>query len=130
MESGRVKVDQQKKQYDFEIKGAKIFATCNEISRLSKPLQSSRILQLPRYNKVQFINIFVKVLKNFNDPLVRYIGHIVFEQGGDIRTVMSVGKLLKNSDEPEDVNRIIQTLMKYGVKFEKEGNKVLRLIII
>ena len=40
MESGRVKVDQQKKQYDFEIKGAKIFATCNEINRLSKPLQS------------------------------------------------------------------------------------------
>ena len=40
MESGRVKVDQQKKQYDFEIKGAKVFATCNEINRLSKPLQS------------------------------------------------------------------------------------------
>ena len=45
MESGRVKVDQQKKQYDFQIKGAKIFATCNEINRLSKPLQS-------RFNKL------------------------------------------------------------------------------
>jgi len=63
------------------------------------------------------------VLKNLNDPLARYIGHIVFEQGRDIGTVMSVGKLLKNSDGPEDVNRIIQTLMKYGVKSEKEGNK-------
>ena len=40
MEYGRVKVDQQKKQYDFQIKGAKIFGTCNEINRLSKPLQS------------------------------------------------------------------------------------------
>ena len=29
MESGRIKVDQQKKQYDLEINGAKIFATCN-----------------------------------------------------------------------------------------------------
>ena len=38
MESGRVKVDQQKKQYDFEIKRARVFATCNEINRLSKPL--------------------------------------------------------------------------------------------
>ena len=37
MESGRVKVDQQKKQYDFQIKGAKVFATCNEINRISKP---------------------------------------------------------------------------------------------
>ncbi|HXP52446.1 MAG TPA: ATP-binding protein, partial [Bacteroidia bacterium] len=35
MESGRVKVDPQKKQYDLQIKGAKIFATANEINRLS-----------------------------------------------------------------------------------------------
>src|ERR1700758_5870527 len=34
MESGRVKIDQQKRQYDFEIKGAKVFATCNEINKL------------------------------------------------------------------------------------------------
>ena len=40
MESGRVKVDQQRKQYDCEIKGAKVFATCNEINKLSKPLAS------------------------------------------------------------------------------------------
>src|ERR1700739_4153766 len=40
MESGRIKVDQMKRRYDFEIKGAKVFAVCNEINRLSKPLQS------------------------------------------------------------------------------------------
>ena len=37
IESGRIKVDQQRKQYDFLIKGAKIFGTCNEINRLSNP---------------------------------------------------------------------------------------------
>jgi len=36
---GRIKVDQMRRQYDFEIKGAKVFATSNEINRLSKPLQ-------------------------------------------------------------------------------------------
>jgi DNA polymerase III delta prime subunit len=47
MESGRIKVVQQK-SYDFEIKGAKVFATCNELNRLSKPLQSRfRKLFLP-----------------------------------------------------------------------------------
>jgi len=40
MESGHIKVDQMRKQYDFKIKGAKVFAACNEIARLSKPLQS------------------------------------------------------------------------------------------
>ena len=34
LESGHIKVDQIRKQYDFKIKGAKVFATCNEISRL------------------------------------------------------------------------------------------------
>jgi MoxR-like ATPase len=40
IESGRIKVDQMRKGYDFKIKGAKVFAACNEISRLSKPMQS------------------------------------------------------------------------------------------
>jgi len=68
------------------------------------------------------MNISVKVLKNISDPLARYIGHTVFEQGGDIRTVQAVGKLLRKSDRPQDVDRIIQTLTKYGVR-EKEGER-------
>jgi len=40
LESGHIKVDQQRFSYDFTIKDAKVFATCNEINRLSKPLQS------------------------------------------------------------------------------------------
>ena len=40
MESGHVKIDLIRRQYDFKIKGAKIFGACNEITRLSKPLQS------------------------------------------------------------------------------------------
>jgi replication-associated recombination protein RarA len=58
MESGRVKVDQQKKQYDFVIKGAKVFATSNDIGRLSKPLQSRFMkLFLPRYSEAQFLDV-------------------------------------------------------------------------
>jgi len=34
MESGHIKVDQMRNRYDFKIKGAKVFATCNEITRL------------------------------------------------------------------------------------------------
>jgi hypothetical protein len=33
LESGHIKVDQMRKQYDFGIKGAKVFAACNQISR-------------------------------------------------------------------------------------------------
>jgi hypothetical protein len=41
LESGRIKVDQQRKSYDFEIKGAKVSATCNEINRLCTRADSS-----------------------------------------------------------------------------------------
>jgi Holliday junction resolvasome RuvABC ATP-dependent DNA helicase subunit len=63
MESGHIKVDQMHKQHDFKIKGAKVFAACNEITRLSRPLQSRfRRLHLPQYTEEQFLEVSVKVL--------------------------------------------------------------------
>jgi MoxR-like ATPase len=119
MESGRVKVDMQKKQYDFEIKGAKVFATCNELKRLSKPLQSRfRKLFLPKYTEKQFIEVSVKVLKNLNTILAQYIGATVFKMNGDIRDVISIGKLLRKEDGPAEADKLIRTLLKYG--FDKE----------
>ena len=40
MESGRVKVDQMKRHYDFEIKNAKVIATAND---LNGPFKTSAI---------------------------------------------------------------------------------------
>src|SRR5215467_6703611 len=100
LESGRVKVDQQRRSYDFEIKGAKVFATCNEINRLSKPLQSRfRRLHLPPYTKEQFLNIAVKVCPKLKEETSRIIGEEVWKQGNkDIRDVISLGKLLRKGD--------------------------------
>jgi replication-associated recombination protein RarA len=116
MESGRVKVDQQKKQYDFEIKEAKVFATCNEINRLSKPLQSRFTkLFLPRYTEEKFLDVSEKVLPKLSSSLARYIGASVWKNGGDIRDVISIGKLVRKSDGPEQIGLIIKTMSKYGV---------------
>src|SRR5215472_5972062 len=63
LESGHIKVDQMQRKYDFTIKGAKVFATCNEITRLSRPLQSRfRRLHLPSYTEEHFLEVSVKVL--------------------------------------------------------------------
>src|SRR5215467_5251361 len=52
LNSERIKVDQQHRSYNFEIRGAKVFATCNEINRISKSLQSRfRRLHLPKYSR-------------------------------------------------------------------------------
>src|SRR5215831_19160766 len=75
LESGRIEVDQLRKSYDFEIKGAKVFTTSNEINRLSKPLQSRfRRLHLPPYTKEQFLNIAVKVYPKLREEVSRIIG--------------------------------------------------------
>src|SRR5215813_5282971 len=113
MESGHIKVDQMSKQYDFKIKGAKVFAACNEITRLSKPLQSRfRRLYLPRYTDEQFLEVSVKVLPKLK--IAHVIGKAVWDQGGDIRDAISIGKLVRKNDGPEEVEQILATMIKYG----------------
>jgi len=102
MESGHIKVDQMRKKYDFKIQGAKVFGACNEISRLSRPLQSRfRRLHLPPYTKEQFLDVVAKVLPKLK--IAHIIGKAVWEQRGDIRDVISIGKLVRKNDGPEDV---------------------------
>jgi MoxR-like ATPase len=113
MESGHIKVDQVRKQYDFKIKGAKVFAACNEISRLPRPLQSRfRRLHLPRYTEEQFLEVSTKVLPKLK--IANVIGKAVWDQGGDIRDVISIGKLVRKNDGPEEVEQILSTIIKYG----------------
>jgi Holliday junction DNA helicase RuvB len=113
MESGHIKVDQMRKQYDFKIKGAKVFAACNEITRLSRPLQSwFRRLHLPPYTEEQFLEVSVRVLPKLK--IAHVIGKAVWEQGGDIRDVISIGRLVRKDDGPEEVEQILVTIIKYG----------------
>jgi MoxR-like ATPase len=113
MESGHIKVDQMRRKYDFRIKGAKVFAACNEASRLSKPLQSRfRRLHLPSYTEEQFLKVSVKVLPKLK--IAHVIAKAVWDQRGDIRDVISIGKLVRKNDGPEEVEQIISTMTKYG----------------
>jgi AAA+ superfamily predicted ATPase len=112
MESGNIKVDQMHKRYDFKIKGAKVFAACNEITRLSRPLQSLfRRLHLPRYSEEEFLEVSIKVLPKL---IASVIGKAVWDQGGDIRDVISIGKLVRKNAGPEEVEQILCTMTKYG----------------
>jgi Holliday junction DNA helicase RuvB len=83
MKSGRIKEDQMRRQYDFEIKGAKVFATCNEINRLSKPLQSRfRRLHLPKYSGEQFLQIGVEVYPKLSETALIIAEETWEQQGG------------------------------------------------
>jgi hypothetical protein len=113
LESGRIKEDQQRKSYDFAINGPKVFATCNEINRLSKSLQSRfRRLHLPPYTEEQFIVVSTKVLPKLK--IAHIIGKAVWDQRGDIRDVISIGKLVRKNDGSAEIESTINTMVKYG----------------
>ena len=81
MEGRHIKVDQIRRQCDFKINGAKVFAACNQITRLSRPLQSRfQCLYLPRYSEEQFLEVSVKVLPKLKIAYV--IGKAVCDSGG------------------------------------------------
>ncbi|MFZ0220505.1 MAG: hypothetical protein WAM42_02265, partial [Candidatus Nitrosopolaris sp.] len=108
MENGHVKVDQKNCQYDFELEGLKVFATSNDISKLSKPLQSRfRRLHLPRYTKEQFLNVAISVCPKLKEEVAEMIGEEVYKHGGDIRNVISVSKLIQKQDGEEEVREIM-----------------------
>jgi hypothetical protein len=48
------------------------------------------------------------------------IGFITFRNGGDIRDVISIGKLVKKSDGPAETDLILKTLMRYGKEEESK----------
>ena len=42
------------------------------------------------------------------------IGRAVWDQGGDIRDVISIGKLVRKNDGPDEVEQILSTMTKCG----------------
>jgi Holliday junction resolvasome RuvABC ATP-dependent DNA helicase subunit len=115
LESGRIDVEQQKKQYHFEIKRLKVFGTCNDVSRLSKPLASRfRKIFLPKYSLNEFLSICEKVIPKLSPPISRYIGTRVYERDGSIRDCLSIGKLIQKNDGPEEISNIMSTLDRYS----------------
>jgi hypothetical protein len=90
-------------------------ASANELNRISKPLQSRfRKLFLPSYAEQQFLDVSEKVMPELSSSLARYIGANIWNNGGDTRDVTSIGKLVRKSDGPQEIELIMETMTKYG----------------
>ena len=71
-----------------------------------------RRLHLSSYTEEQFLEVAVKVLPKLK--IANIIGKTVWDQRGDIRDVISIGKLVRKSDGPEEVEQILSTIIKYA----------------
>jgi replication-associated recombination protein RarA len=86
--------------FHFEVQSCKVFATCTDISGLSKSMQSRfRRLHLAAYTEEQFLAVAVRMLPKLKETTARMIGDQVWNQGNkDIRNLINIGKLLRNVD--------------------------------
>src|SRR5215469_3688128 len=70
----------QEDNFGIGSKWAKVFATANDINRLSKSLQSRfRSLFLLRFTEEQFLDVSEKVLPKTSHSIARYIGAAVLK---------------------------------------------------
>jgi hypothetical protein len=76
-----------------------------------------RRLHLPPYTEQQFLEVSVKVLPRLK--IAHVIGKAVWDQAGDNRDVISIGKLVRKSDGPVEVESILSTMAKYIESIEK-----------
>ena len=50
----------------------------------------------------------------------------MWDQSGDIRDVISIGKLVRKNDGPEEVEQILATIIKYGEIKNNHTNRTSR----
>ena len=94
----------------FEIQNCKVFASCTDISGLSKSMQSCfRRLHLAPYTEEQFLDVAVRVLPKLKESTARMIGEQVWNQGNkDVRNIIEIGKLLRNIDGREHMGYVLR----------------------
>jgi hypothetical protein len=57
----------------------------------------------------------VAVRTKLKDTIARIIGSAVWNQRSkDVRYVISIGKLVRRNDGPDEIEQIIKTMIKYG----------------
>lgn len=96
-----------------------IFATSNDVERLSGPLRSRFMeLHLEEYTYEEFIEIVRRLLKkryNLDLHLAEKIGYLVWNQmkSKDVRDAINIAKLTKSST---DVDWLVDIQLKHGPK--------------
>jgi Holliday junction DNA helicase RuvB len=96
-----------------------IFATSNDVERLSEPLRSRFIeLHLDEYAYEEFIEIVRRLLKkryHMDTDVSEKIGYAVWNKmkSNDVRDAINIAKLVKSSS---DVDWLVEVQMKYGGK--------------
>jgi len=109
-QTGRIKIDKVGKHVDVQIQGVKIYATANDITRITPPLHSRfRKIWVPKYTEENLIAIAAKQFPHLKASNVsEFVARCVWRLGGDIRDLISYCKLVTGNMKPADIHQMIQ----------------------
>lgn len=98
------------------MEGVKVFATCNNIEKIIKPLQSRfLIMQMKEYSYNEFLEISAKLLSKYNhDELTaKTIANHVWNDlaSKDIRDVIKAGRIIRDA---QDIHWYVSTMKQYS----------------
>jgi Holliday junction DNA helicase RuvB len=116
LETGILSSTKVRKTRSIRLNGVKVFATSNDVGKLVRPLRSRFLeFELPEYTWEAFLEITQKLLHKrygLNEIASTKVAQVVWSsiQTRDIRDVLAIGKLTKNT---RDVEFIAATLQKY-----------------
>ena len=123
LENGILSSTKVRKTRSIRLKGVKVFATSNDVGRLVEPLRSRFLkFELPEYTWENFLEITRKLLHRrfgLDEVTSARVAEVVWSsiQTRDLRDVLAIGKLTKNT---VDVEFIATTLQKYKRRNEQE----------
>jgi replication-associated recombination protein RarA len=119
LETGMLTSTKVRKTQEMKFAGIKLFATSNDIERLSKPLRS-RLMEfhLPEYDFSGFREIVVKLAADryrLSREIADEIAFVVWHKMGtnDVRDALQLAKLVRSID---DVDKTARTIMRYKPK--------------
>lgn len=120
LEEGILQSTKVRKGYYKEYKGLKVYATCNNMNKLSKALRSRMFrVTLKEYSESEFVEIATGLYPKKDPELCEYVAKAVWRVLGskDIRDFQKIMKAAKNAD---NADLLIDLQLKYKPKEEEE----------
>ena len=120
LESGQIDYETSKAKYHFRMEKCKVVATSNSLERLSKPLKSRfAILHIPSYTFEEFVEISVRILgENYNilANVAEAIANVTWNTLNcrDVRMLDHIGSRIRKDDRADDIERLVNLMIKYG----------------
>jgi Holliday junction resolvasome RuvABC ATP-dependent DNA helicase subunit len=114
LESGTLQSTKVRKQKARHFSNLKVFATCNNIDRLTEALQSRFLrLHLKAYNHAEYIHVCKNMADQFDisEELAEYIGQKTWDMKCYVRDFV---KIARHSETKEEADDLLEMMENYG----------------